>query len=173
MSTTIATIEQQCRKASEARAELKELVSQIEEETRALRDIYRKRLIKLTEAAAQAQDALLEQVTAAPELFDKPRSITFHGIKCGWAKGKGELVIGDADNTIALIQKRLPELMDTLVKITMTPVKTEIAKLPVNDLKKIGATVIDTGDQPFVKAMDSEIDKLVSALMAGFCEGSA
>lgn len=173
MSITIATIEQKARKASETRAELKELVAQVEEETRALREIYRKRLIKLTEAAAQAQDALLEQVREAPELFEKPRNVTLHGIKCGWAKGRGELVIEDADKTIALIQKHFPEQMDTLVKVTMAPVKPALLNLPVNDLKRIAVQVTDTGDTPFVKTMDGEIDKLVSLLMAGFCEGSA
>lgn len=173
MSITLVAIEKQARKAAEARAELKDLVGHLDEETRALREIYRKRLIKLTEAAAQAQDALLEQVAAAPKLFEKPRSVILHGLKCGWAKGKDELVIEDADKTLALIQKHLPDQMDTLIRITMTPVKTALATLPVNDLKKIGVTVIDTGDAPFVKSMDSEIDKLVSALMAGFCEGTA
>jgi hypothetical protein len=173
MSITIADIEHKARKAAEARAALKELVSLLDEETRVLRNLYRKRLIKLTEEAARAQDVLLEQVKEAPELFTKPRSVTFHGIKCGWAKGIGKLVIEDEARTIALIQKHFPELMDTLVKITMAPVKTEIAKLPVNDLKRIGGKIEDTDDIAFVKTMDSEIDKLVTALMASFCEGSA
>jgi len=173
MSITIAVIEQKALKAAEARTNLKDLVSQLDEETRALREIYRKRLIKLTEVAAKEQDALLDMVKESKSLFQKPRSVTFHGIKCGWQKNKGVLVIADEEKTIALIQKHFPEQIDTLVKITKVPVKTEISKLPVNDLKRIGGKIEDTDDSPFVKTMDSEIDKLVSALMESFCEGTA
>lgn len=173
MTTTIAAIEQQALKASAARTALKDLVSQLDEETRALREIYRKRLIRLTETAAKEQTALLDLVKTSPRLFDKPRSVTFYGIKCGWAKGKGVLVIADEDKTVALIHQHLPHLEDTLVKVSKVPVKTEIAKLPVNDLKRIGGKIQDVDDAAFVKTTDSEVDKLVSTLMAGFCEGSA
>ena len=170
MSTTIADIEIHARKASEARAELRELVSQIEEETRSLRRIYQKKLMRLTEAAASTEAALLDSVTSAPDLFTRPRSVIFHGIKCGYQKGRGELVIGDPDKVISLIQKNFPEQMDTLVKVTMAPVKSALAQLPVNDLKKIGVTVLETGDYAYIKPMDSEVDKLVDALLESFRE---
>jgi arsenate reductase-like glutaredoxin family protein len=173
MSLTIADIEHKARKASEARAELKELVIQIEEETRAVRRNHQKKLMRLTEAASATQDELLDLVEAAPELFEKPRSITLHGFKVGYQKGRGELLIEDTDKTIALIQKHLPEQMDTLVKVTMIPVKTALANLPVNDLKRIGVQITETGDIAYIKPMDSEIDKLVTALVASLCEGAA
>ena len=170
MSTTIADIEIHARKASEARAELKELVGQIEEETRALRRIYQKKLLRLTEAAANAEAVLLDSVESAPGLFEKPRSVIFHGIKCGFQKGRGELVIGDADKVISLIQKHFPEQMDTLVKVTMAPVKAALAQLPVADLKRIGVQVLETGDTAYIKPMDGEVDKLVAALLDSFRE---
>ncbi|MDO8414156.1 MAG: hypothetical protein Q7S51_10255 [Gallionellaceae bacterium] len=170
MRITIADIEQKARKSSEARAELKELVSQIEEETRALRRLYQKKLLRLIEAAANAENALLQEVEGAPELFEKPLSVVLHGIKCGYQKGRGELVFEDANKVIALIQKHLPEQMDMLVKVSMTPVKTALAQLPVADLKRIGVQVVETGDIAFIKPMDGEVDKLVTALMENFKE---
>jgi len=173
MPATISDIELQARKLSLARAELKEQIALLEEKTRALRELYRKKLIRLTEIAAAAQDGLLGMVKESPKLFVKPRSVNFYGIKCGFAKGKGALIIDDEDKTIALIQKHFPDLMDTLTKPSISIVKTELDKLPVNDLKRIGVQVKDSVDAAFVKATDSEIDKLVSALMESFCEGSA
>ena len=37
--------------------------------------------------------------------------------------------------------------------------------MSVSDLKKIGVTVIETGDEVFIKPTDSEIDKLINALL--------
>lgn len=166
--STITDIELKARKASEARNELRDMVGQIEEETRALRRIYQKKLLKLIEAAADAEAKLLDAVAESPKLFERPRSVTFHGIKCGWAKGRGELVFEDADKVCALIQKHFPEQMDTLVKITMAPVKAALTNLPVADLRKIGVQVIETGDTAFIKPMDGEVAKLVDKLLESF-----
>lgn len=170
--TTLADIEHKARKASEARAELRGLVTQLEEETRALRRAYQRQLMRLTETAATAEGVLLGLVEDAPELFSKPRSVILHGIKCGYQKGRGELVFDDANKVVSLIQKHLPEQMDVLVKTTYAPVKTALAQLSVAELKRIGVQVVETGDIAFIKPMDSEIDKLVSALMDSFREAA-
>lgn len=173
MSTTIADIEIMARSASEARAELKDMVAQIEEETRALRRIYQKKLLRLIATAAGAETALLDAVAESPTLFERPRSVTLHGIKCGWQKGRGELVYDDANKVCALIQKHFPEQMDTCVKITMAPVKTALAMLPAADLKRIGVQIVETGDSAYIKPMDGEVAKLVDKLLESFREGAA
>jgi arsenate reductase-like glutaredoxin family protein len=172
MNITITEIELKARKASEARAELHDLVGQIEDETRTLRRIYQKKLLRLIEIAATAEATLLDAVSEAPKLFEKPRSVTFHGIKCGYAKGRGELVFEDANKVIALIQKHFPEQMDTLVKVTMAPVKSALTNLPVADLRKIGVQLVETGDIAYIKPMDGEVSKLVDALLESFREAA-
>uniref|UniRef100_UPI00248EC44C hypothetical protein n=1 Tax=Thalassobaculum salexigens TaxID=455360 RepID=UPI00248EC44C len=66
---------------------------------------------------------------------------------------------------VELIIKHLPEQTESLIKVTETPVKSALANLPTADLKRIGVTVTQTGDQVYIAPTDSEIDKLVDALV--------
>ena len=45
------------------------------------------------------------------------------------------------------------------------PVKEQIAKLPTADLKRIGCSVTETGDERVIRPTDSSTDKLVNALL--------
>jgi hypothetical protein len=71
-----------------------------------------------------------------------------------------------------LIQKHFPEQMDTLVKVTMAPVKSALTNLPVADLRKIGVQLVETGDIAYIKPMDGEVSKLVDALLESFREAA-
>ena len=52
-----------------------------------------------------------------------------------------------------------------------SPDKKMLAELPVNELKKLGCTVADTGDVVVIKPTDSEIEKAVAALLKDAVEG--
>ena len=71
----------------------------------------------------------------------------------------------DDSQVVKLIQKHFPEQFDVLVKTIEKPIKDSLANLSVADLKRIGVTVTDSGDCVVIKSMDSEIDKLVDALL--------
>ena len=71
----------------------------------------------------------------------------------------------DKDQVVRLIKKHFPEQADVLIKTVEKPIKGAIQQLPVADLKRIGVTVEETGDVVVIKSTDSEIDKLVSALL--------
>lgn len=116
--------------------------------------------------ATAALNALEERITAHPEHFERPRSMTAFGIKFGWAKGKGSLVIADAERTLKLIRKHLPEKADVLIATVEQPVKDALIKLPADDLKRIGCEIKGTGDRVFIKPAESELDKQVKALVA-------
>jgi len=114
-------------------------------------------------AAAQAElKALLEQ---APELFVKPRSVIFHGVKVGFAKQKGKIEIADEEKTILLIRKHLADQADVLIAIKETVSKDALANVAVADLKRIGCNVVADTDAVVIKPTDSEVDKLVTALL--------
>ncbi len=66
---------------------------------------------------------------------------------------------------VARIKKHLPEQADVLIKLKETPVKDALAQLSAAELKKLGVTVSEAGDQVVVKPVDSEVDKMVDALM--------
>jgi len=115
--------------------------------------------------AADAEAALRELIVANPDLFAKPRTRTYAGVKVGYAKGKGTISFEDADAVVARIKKHLPDQADVLIKLKETPVKDALAQLSAAELKKLGVTVSEAGDQVVVKPVDSEVDKMVDALM--------
>lgn len=163
--TTLTEIETLTRAYADARALLAERVQALQEEIEAAR---RRRLRGIKEAVARAADAhaaLKAAIESAPELFQRPRTVTIAGIKVGYQKGRGEIVWEDAAQVVRLIRRHLPEQADSLIKVVETPIKSALAQLSVAELKRIGVTVIETGDQVLIKPTDGEIDKLVDALL--------
>jgi len=164
---TLSEIEAMAKTYSLSRAVLSERVQALEAEIEALK---RKRLPgikRAVEDAAEKQARLQAAVEGSPELFVKPRTMIFHGIKLGFQKSKGRLEWASEEQVVRLIRKHYPEQADTLIKVTEKPVKSALLQMSAQELKKIGVTVKDTGDQVVVKSTDSEIDKLVSALLKG------
>lgn len=117
--------------------------------------------------AADAKARLQAAVEGRPDLFRKPKTRILHGIKVGFAKGKGKISFASAAQVVKLIRKHLPESFDILVKVEEKPIKSALGQLSGAELKKIGVTVTEAGDQAVVAPADSEIDKLVDALLAG------
>lgn len=111
---------------------------------------------------------LTDLVEGAPELFEKPKSQTLHGIKVGFQKQRGKTVIADSEKTVALIRKHIKAKFKQLVKVTETPDKTAIGKLSGNELKKIGVRVEDDTDVVIVKPIESETEKLINNLINEF-----
>ncbi len=163
--TTLAEIEASSKTYADARAKLAaavaELNSQIDAARRQLLPSIKRELAK----AAQRQDELRTLIESAPELFVKPRTLIFHGVKLGYQKGKGGIAFDDAAQVVKLIRRHLPEQAETLIALRESPIKDALANLPVTDLKRIGCTVIETGDAVVIKPTDSEVDKMVDALL--------
>ena len=162
---TMNQIEKLTKDFSEARRALAERVQTLEDEITALKRKYLPGIRKAVEIASERQSSLSAAIEDSPELFLKPRTWLFHGIKIGYQKGKGELQWEDTEQVIKLIKKHFPEQAEILIKTKEEPARNALAKLSVHDLKRIGVTVIETGDQVIIKSTDSEIDKLVNALL--------
>lgn len=162
---TLTEIERLTKDYALARAALREKVEALNEEIERLKRQRLPQIRKLVEQASERQQALHVAIEESPELFKKPRTVIFHGIKVGYQKGRGELVWEDDETVVKLIYKHFPDQADTLIKTIQKPLKTALAQLSVQDLKKIGITVVDTGDEVIIKATDTEIDKLVNALL--------
>jgi hypothetical protein len=162
---TLAEIEILAKQLAEARQNLREGLDELELEVTAIKKRYMPAIRRAVEKAAQRHDALRAAIEEAPDLFVKPKTIIFHGIRLGYMKGKGDIVWEDTAQVVKLIKKNFPDSVDVLLKITETPVKTALATLSVSDLKKIGVTVTETSDEVFIKPTDSEIDKMINALL--------
>lgn len=120
---------------------------------------------KAVQVAARHHDELKALIEATPVLFQKPKTLTLHGIRFGYMKGKGGIEWDDGDAVVAAIQKHLPGQAEQLIRWTAKPLKEAINQLDVATLKRIGCRVVDTGDVVFIKPVDSAVDKLVDALL--------
>lgn len=170
---TLAEIEALTKRYSEAHRQLHEAVSDLEDEIHKLKRARLPRIRRLVDQAATAKAILQAAVEAAPELFQKPRTLVLHGVKVGYAKGKGKLEFEDAQQVVRLIRKHFPDKFDELVKVTETPVRGALNQLSVADLRRIGVTVVEAGDEVVIKPTDGDIDRLVEALLKDAVEQEA
>jgi len=163
--TTLADIEARAKKYAEARERVAAIITDLNDGIEALKRTELPRIKKAIAAAAEHHDALKDLIEAAPELFQKPKTVTFHGLRLGYMKGKGGIVWDDGDAVVAAIQKYLPDQAEALIRWTGKPLKEAINQLDVAALKKIGCRVVDTGEQVFIRPVDSAVDKMVDALL--------
>lgn len=162
----LAGIEPLTKEFSTARDELVDAVEALNDIINEAQRRALPRLKKLVAEVAQKELALKAAIEAAPELFEKPRTVVMHGIQIGLRKGAGGITWDDDDKVVELIEKKLPEeLHDVLINTVKTPIKKALGTLDVADLKKIGCEVESTGDVVVVKPTDSEVTKLVNRLV--------
>lgn len=164
---TIAEIEAKAKSLASARQMLSGFVTSLNEEIEDAKRRYLHHIKNAVNRAAQRHEELRDAIEASPELFESPRTVVLHGIKLGYRKGAGGIDWDDDERTADLIKKHLPKQFDVLVKTTRKPQKKALSSLDVADLKRIGCTVEGTSDVVVIKATDSEVDKIVTALLKG------
>ena len=162
---SLADIERSAKHYAEAREHLAGIVAAMNEGIETIKRDHMKRLKKAVNEAAERHDALKTLIETAPGCFIKPRSVVFHGIKLGFAKGKGKIEWDDADQVVRLIKRHYPEQADVLIATSEKPAKEALANLTAAELKKLGVSVTDGGDAVFIKPADSAVDKMVDALL--------
>ena len=167
MNATMEDIELKAKVFAGARAELAERLGALREEHEAAK---RRRLQGIKNALDRvrgAHDELHAAVEDNPALFDKPKTRILHGIRVGWMKQRGKLGIADPATFIAALRKLLGlEEAKAYIKTTETPIAAALAALPAKDLAKCGATLSDDVDAVLIKAADSDLDKLIDALVS-------
>lgn len=162
---TMSEIERKTSAYSVARRTLADRMQALEDEVAKVKRRLLPGIKTAAEAAAQAKEVLSRAVEESPELFTKPRTALLHGVRVGYQKGKGRLVIENSVVTVKLIKKIFPAEVDVLVRCVETPVKSALAQKSAAELKRVGVAVEETGDMIVIEAADSEIDKLVEALL--------
>lgn len=163
--STLNEIEKITKEYADERQKLSDRIRQLKDE---MNQLKRKRLpvIKNTvQTVMEKQEALKAALEDSRPLFEKPRTVVFHGVKVGFQKGKGKITWSDDAQVVKLIKKNFPDQVDVLIKTTEKPSKDALANLPTADLKKLGIIVNETQDQIVIKSTDSEIDKFVDALL--------
>lgn len=164
---TMTEIEQLTRDYSEARAYLTGVVTALQTELERLKPPALPLIRKAVGDTGEAHGRLHAAVEASPELFTKPKTITIAGIRVGYMKQKGKVVIEDEEKTIARIRKLLPEDQAVLlINVKESVHKPSVYDLVAADLKRLGISITDDEDAVVIKPVDGEVDKLVNALLA-------
>jgi hypothetical protein len=163
--STLFDIETSTKKFSDARTNLGDLVQSLNDGIELMKRDYMTKIKKAVVVAAEKKADLHALISESQDLFVKPRTVIFHGIKVGMAKGKGSIEWEDESVVVKLIKKHFPDEVDKLIKTTEKPIKKNMADLSASDLKKIGVQVEECGDIVYIKATDSEVDKIVNALL--------
>lgn len=162
---TLAEIEASTKTYADARNALSTLVQSLEDE---LRDVKRKHLAGIKRSlnkTTSARNDLHALLDASPDLFVKPRTLVFHGVKIGFQKSKGKITWDDGDKVVKLIRKHCADQADVLIITKETPSKDTLGNLDAKTLKRLGVSVTEDADVVVIKGTDGEIDKLCEALL--------
>lgn len=118
------------------------------------------------EAAAKAD--LQRLVDAAPQLFMRPRSITQDGVKCGFRKAEDQLDWDDEANVIARIRalQQFSDMAPVLIRTEETLNIGALEELDHNARRQLGIRRISGADQSFIGFTDSDVEKMVKAIIA-------
>jgi hypothetical protein len=117
-------------------------------------------------AAKDSRERLASLIDESRTEFEKPRTRVFHGIKVGITKGKGKVQFADGDEVVKRIRRLFPDDVPMLINTVHTPIKAGLVNLTAAELKSLGCEVVGAGDFIVVSPADSELDKLVDALLA-------
>ncbi len=162
---SLGELERLAKGFAEGRNELSARVRALEEEIHGVKKRHISGIKRIVALVMERQHALKAALEESRELFVKPKTKILHGIKIGFQKGKGKISWADDEQVVKLIKKYFPELEDILIKTVEKPVKDALQQLSAADLKRLGVTVEETGDQVFIKSTDSEVDKFVDTLL--------
>lgn len=173
MDISLADIEQGAKRFAEAHQELTSIVTELNDAVEAAKRARLNLIKRAVAKAAERRGALEAQIDSARQLFIKPRTIIMHGIKVGLQKGKGGIDFDDPEKVVALVKKHFPDETDLLIHIKETPNKEALAQLPAADLKRLGCEIKDSSDQVVIKPTDSDVDKIVAALLKDATETEA
>jgi len=156
---------------ADARADLAGIVADLNDEIEKIKRQALPVIKRRVEVAAARELDLRGIIEANPEDFINPRTVVLHGIKLGFRKGSGIIDWDDDAKVANLIEKHFSKPQaELLVKTTKKPIAKALADLDAVMLKKIGCRIETTGDIVIIKPADSDVDKIVTALLKGATE---
>ena len=103
---------------------------------------------------AEARDRLAAAIAAAPDLFEKKRSVVIHGIKTGFQRRHGSVEWDDDAALVAAIRRHVPERFAELVEVTERPMKEALAELDAATLESLGVRVKPAGERVIVRLIE-------------------
>lgn len=164
---TLGEIEKLTKDYADARDSLSSTVRALEEKIEAIKNQYLPGIKRQVGIAAERRLNLKNAIEDSKDLFRRPRTVIFHGIKVGLQKGKGKIEFdkNETERIVKLIEKHFPERAEDFIETKKTPIKKALNRLTVQELKKLGIEVEETNDAVVIKPTDSQIEKLVDRLL--------
>lgn len=128
-------------------------------------DRYKLTLDQRAAAEAQAMHILDDLLASNPQLFQKPRSLTVDGVRCGYKKEPDGLDWSDESDVIARIKAMRPELSPLLIRTQESLVIDALGGCSSEDLRVLGIRAIAGADRRFITLGDNDIEKLAKAIL--------
>lgn len=149
-----------------------DLASKLENELAdAIKPVYERHRSGIDIAVADEALKLAELqqlIDQAPNLFEKPRSLSIDGVRLGYRKQEDGV---DFDSEGAVIQ-RIRALPD-LAELAQVLIRTEehlnlgaIDLLNANQRRRVGIRSVTGADQSFITLTDTDVKKLAKAIMS-------
>lgn len=153
---------------ADARNELSAEMDRLRERLKAVQAEHRLPLIALLDQAANARTGLQALLEAHPNLFEKPKTKQLHGIKVGFRKAPGKVEFADDDEAAVIqrVREHLKGKVKTLIATKETVKKEALKDLSAAELASIGVSIVDCGEEVVIKAIDTDLDKLIKGLAA-------
>jgi len=165
-TSKLQEIEKLAEYYANVRDELTGRVQLMQQQMQQVQAEHTPRIRQLVRLVARNHANLHAAIEKHPELFERPKTIVAHGVRFGYIKQRGKVEIEDEETTIARIRKVLPEEQaELLIRVRESVDKNAVADLVVSDLKRLGITITDDRDVVVIKSVDSEVEKLVAALL--------
>lgn len=164
---TLEEIEELTTRYAAAHDQVRDLVREIEARIARIKRESSARLHDAVKTLSARYGELYIALDGAKSQFETKKTRTFSGVKVGYLKLPGRVEIRDEEKTIALIRETVPKAQaELLIRARESVDKKACADLTAADLKRLGIRITDDTDVIVIKPTDSEIDKLVAALLA-------
>lgn len=160
----LGSIERLCAELDQSASELESLTANLQADLEEVKAKHLRGLKRQASVVARAEAALVSAVESAPALFERPRTITIHGVRVGFSVSKGKLEWDDEDSVIAAIRKHRKDDVEVLLQTSVAPRKDALRALPAGDLAKLGCRIVDAGDQVLVKRVAGDVEQLIAKL---------
>lgn len=162
---TLGTIEERAARYTGARGELEAQLNAMAEEMDAVKRKHLRALRRLSGVVAEREAELYNAIEVSPDLFIKPRTAIFHGVKVGFTKGIGRVAFDDADQVLKSIRRFRKEDASCFIRTKEEPNKDALKQLTTDELARLGCRLEGTGDEVVLKCVDGDIEKLVNKLV--------
>lgn len=162
---SVKELEKLVKDYADARQTLNNRVQALEDDVEAVK---RKALPSIKHAANKAktlQAELSAAIDTSRDLFNKPKTMSIHGIKFGLQSKAQDISWENEEQVIKRIKSKMVPQIDVLINTKESLHKSALKQLSPQDLKRLGIEIVPGVDVVIIKDTNSDIDKLVKKLL--------